>query len=600
MPEPAPTTDRVTRLRVGDESFLVASMIERCPKLMMLRELVRNALEAAATAPAGARQVRLSGIPIDGVAKLAIWNTGRGLDRDELFRMCDIASSIRKEQRLDRNFGMGAKVASLPSNRHGLRYRSCHAGIVHEVLLGYRDGTYGRLRRAGPDGAWHDVVVATADAVGEGRELSYDWTEVVLFGNEPEQDTVNDPYLGAPSMPGYWLAEELAYRFYRIDEGVELLLDTQGGRRFEPLAERIPRDYSRSSSVRLPDGVVLHYVHDAPLPDSAGQSAAGRNALFPVHGACGLVHKDELYDLHRWHEWLHVAPVFGIPFAARGVSVFIELPDGYAVLPDGYRQFLRHAGDAQAQVGCRDFAQAIHRNRPDWLIEIIDGQAPAATMPGELYADLGRLLRSLKVRRRQRALPTPSLRWPPEPPRLDQEAMPADADRAGAGAPDAAPADASVPAGPQDPGEDIDVEPPPEILMLRDEHEIEARGITRWAGRYYPETHQLFLNGLYPAVADMRQRLQTEFAWARDGEAVRSHALRLAEQSMAGRIGRLLVFALSKHGSWHDSDMHHSVSVQTLSLVAEDYAPSLPAARASLQAMLDRSHAGADRPGSGG
>ena len=30
----------ITKLRVGDEDFLVASMIERCPKSMMLRELV--------------------------------------------------------------------------------------------------------------------------------------------------------------------------------------------------------------------------------------------------------------------------------------------------------------------------------------------------------------------------------------------------------------------------------------------------------------------------------------------------------------------------------------------------------------------------------
>ena len=32
----------VTKLRVGDEDFLVTSMIERCPKSMMLRELVKN------------------------------------------------------------------------------------------------------------------------------------------------------------------------------------------------------------------------------------------------------------------------------------------------------------------------------------------------------------------------------------------------------------------------------------------------------------------------------------------------------------------------------------------------------------------------------
>ncbi len=37
----------VTQLKVGDEGFLVTSIIERCPKVMMLRELIQNALEAA-------------------------------------------------------------------------------------------------------------------------------------------------------------------------------------------------------------------------------------------------------------------------------------------------------------------------------------------------------------------------------------------------------------------------------------------------------------------------------------------------------------------------------------------------------------------------
>jgi hypothetical protein len=38
---------QVAALLVSDEEFLVASMIDRCPKTMMLRELLMNAIEAA-------------------------------------------------------------------------------------------------------------------------------------------------------------------------------------------------------------------------------------------------------------------------------------------------------------------------------------------------------------------------------------------------------------------------------------------------------------------------------------------------------------------------------------------------------------------------
>jgi sensor histidine kinase regulating citrate/malate metabolism len=70
----------VTALQIADESFLVASTIERCPKTMMIRELIMNALEAASLAPLGRRLVEISAVEIDGGTKLAIWNTGPGMD----------------------------------------------------------------------------------------------------------------------------------------------------------------------------------------------------------------------------------------------------------------------------------------------------------------------------------------------------------------------------------------------------------------------------------------------------------------------------------------------------------------------------------------
>ena len=578
---PAP----LTRLGLGAEGFLVASMIERCPKVMMLRELVRNAVEAAATAPAGQRMVRFSAVRIAGTDKLAIWNSGRGMDAAELFSMCDIASSIRKEHRLDQNFGMGAKVASLPSNRHGLRYRSCHDGVVHEVLLAQRDGVYGRVRQHGSDG-WADVVEVTAAALAEGRDIGADWTEVVLFGNAPGQDTLWDPYGGAPPMPGHWLQEELTYRFFRVDDGVELLLEREG-RRFEPLAERIDRHYSRHGTVALPDGVTLHYVYDAPLAEEAGGSVASRGALHPLHGACGLVHKGELYDVHRWHDWLHVAPVFGIPFGARSITVLIELPDGFGVVPDGYRQFLRYAGERQDEVSCRHFAPLVHRSRPDWLRALIDQQSPSARVSAHTYDELNRLLRDLKVARRRRAVPDPLPDPLPERPLPERPAaMAEDAGEAGAGDENDPEQEVAVPVPVPEPDDGFDAEPAPEILILREPQDIAARGVQERAARYYPETHQLFVNGLYPAVGEMQHGLLAEFAWAADQELVRAQALLLSEQAMAARVGRMLVFALSKQGRWHEQEVAQAWSVQALCLAADDYGSSLASARTALRSAL--------------
>ncbi|MET4043227.1 ATP-binding protein [Bradyrhizobium sp. RT6a] len=135
------SSPNVTALRVADEDFLVASMIERCPKTMMIRELVMNAIEAAINAPAGEQTIELMPKWIGGVEKLCIWNSGPGMSSEELHQICDLAASIGKDKGLDDNFGMGAKVASLPSNRYGLRYRSCKGGLRPRNFI-LKQGSY--------------------------------------------------------------------------------------------------------------------------------------------------------------------------------------------------------------------------------------------------------------------------------------------------------------------------------------------------------------------------------------------------------------------------------------------------------------------------
>ncbi|WP_191559181.1 ATP-binding protein [Brevundimonas aurantiaca] len=189
-------SDQVSPLKIGDTDFLVASTIERCPKVMMIRELVRNAIEAAERDDSGEGLVEFSTVQESGAAKLVIWNNGPGMSAEELYAMCDLASSIGKEKGLDANFGMGAKVASLPSNKLGLRYRSCRDGQVSQVVLGFRDGVYGRLKIPVPGGGSTEILTVTDDAAAHGYDCSKDWTEVVLFGNRPDQDTARDPYDG--------------------------------------------------------------------------------------------------------------------------------------------------------------------------------------------------------------------------------------------------------------------------------------------------------------------------------------------------------------------------------------------------------------------
>jgi hypothetical protein len=90
---------------------------------------------------------------------------------------------------------MGAKVAALAHNplwRGNRLGRGGGGGGVSEVVMGYRNGTYGRLR-LGPNCL--EVIDATEACIADGDyDLSLDWTEVLLGGNRADQDTVAAPY----------------------------------------------------------------------------------------------------------------------------------------------------------------------------------------------------------------------------------------------------------------------------------------------------------------------------------------------------------------------------------------------------------------------
>ena len=389
-------TSCVTALEVSDEEFLIASLIERCPKSMMIRELMMNALEASQHAPEGRRLVEISSMPVDGVDKLVIWNTGPGMGDHELLKICNIASSLGKEKSLTGNFGMGAKVASLPSNQLGMRYRSCKNGRVHEVILCKRDGVYGRLRRHDLEtDTWVEVIDQTDNAEQDGRLLSEDWTEVVLLGNEPEQDTVRDPYNGDPEQDAQWLATYLYHRFYGLPKGVKVTLfkgtnKLDGNRQFEPIPARL-RHFERNETVSLPNGMKIHYLYDAQYNDT-GHNKSISGAIASAVSTCAVVYRNELYDLSKGRQWTFEAPVFGVPFGAKHISIYIELPDNFRVVPEAYRQFLQYVSGEQVRLRAKDFEELVRENRPEWLIELIHSFAPDSRTSGEIRDELQRLL----------------------------------------------------------------------------------------------------------------------------------------------------------------------------------------------------------------
>lgn len=577
------SSPNVTALRVADEDFLVASMIERCPKTMMIRELVMNAIEAAINAPAGEQTIELMPKRIGGVEKLCIWNSGPGMSSEELHQICDLAASIGKDKGLDDNFGMGAKVASLPSNRYGLRYRSCKGGLVSEVILCQRDNVYGRLRRMSEAGSLEEVFDVTAACLNEGYDLSRDWTEVVLFGNRADQNTLRDPYEQNPAMNGQWLADYLYHRFYRLPPGLVVRFKPgahklDGTRTFRTIPERA-YPLGRSECVVLNDGTKIHYFYDPPLASTShNKSVSG--AITTDVSTCAIVYKNELYDLLRGRQWTLDAPIFGVTFGAKHISIHIELIDDFSVRPEAYRQFLRYREGDQRQVVGQDFAHLVRENRPSWIIELINSLAPADSgSTKEIRDELQRLLNSLRVK-------TTSPRLNPSGDITVEFGTSGGGSRAsnqGEGQPDGKSprvrADdlLAVPTGAKRARVSLNAERAPEIIPLHDESAIEEKGLKGKAAKFYPEAGQLFVNMHYHSIAEMRTQLELEYAHAPEPETMRRMTKEFSERTMIIRVGRAVVYALAKqlNQEWTTEDMARAQSPESLSIAADDFIDGL-------------------------
>ncbi|WP_210242770.1 MULTISPECIES: hypothetical protein [unclassified Mesorhizobium] len=396
-------------LNINDKRFLINRLIEQAPVSTLIREFFKNADESAALAPAGSRRIEIYPVEFDGVRKLAFWNTGPGMDGAELKKATDLSSSIGKDMALDANFGIGAKVSGLTMSKSGIRYRSCKNGAVSEVTIGYDEGegTYVRFPVLLPNGSYQTVYDVTAAAVAEGRGTLQDWTEVILFGESEDHDTVAEPMGKGKSVDRSYVPSAIFRRFANFSEGVEVRIDvamTKGGgkdetgkyRQLRPLADILDKLPNAERVKEQDSGLTIHYIHDPKHPLSSHSLSARANPATSSTTFCAVVHKGERYDIKTSKAWSAAAPKFGIPFGSKVLTVEIEIPDTMA-LPNQYRDGLLWPKD-RATLTADDFMDYVRELMPQWVKDVIRSESPESDDNlDDLQTDLQRLLDEFRV-----------------------------------------------------------------------------------------------------------------------------------------------------------------------------------------------------------
>jgi hypothetical protein len=154
----------------------------------------------------------------------------------------------------------------------------------------------------------------------------------------------------------------------------------------------------------------------------------------------------------------------------------------------------------------------------------------------------------------------------------------------------------AVPAGAKRARISLNAERAPEITLLRDDDQIEDKGLKGKAAKFYQDGGQLFVNMNYPAFTEMKQQLETEYAASTDPEAMRKLALELTERTIVIRVGRAVIFALAKqlNREWTTEDMARAHSPESLSLAADDFVDALQNARRRMGQVLRTSRQDAE------
>lgn len=212
---------------VSDAPFALDLWARDCPPSQFIREFTMNGIEAIESYrtlvdPNYEGEVVWTIdhalLELDGQTKLACVDTGIGMDSIEMPEYLNGLAASGKNQGLDRNFGIGAKVSAAVANPFGVVYASWKSGRGNMVELG-RDsnGTWGMRQHRLKSGDVHAVVPVSNDLKPPELDGLDHGTLVTFSGSDASQDTTLPP---RGERGERWIAKNLNQRFYEIPEWV--------------------------------------------------------------------------------------------------------------------------------------------------------------------------------------------------------------------------------------------------------------------------------------------------------------------------------------------------------------------------------------------
>lgn len=371
------------KIAIVGASHFVNRMFEACGNYQWAREFLKNSIEAGAT------KVEF-GIEWQAVEKLGLYrrtisDNATGMTKEELLSFFStLGEGAKRIGGVHDNFGVGAKIASLPWNPEGvvvISYKGGKPSMIH-IQLDDDEAEYELREFHTPNGITHAINPAEVDwgkDVNWG-EVAPTWarehgTTIVLCGSEEAGDTVlGNPKAGEKDIKG--LSVYLNTRFWDLSHTEVTVAELRSEKK-----NSWPNGPNDKDDTRRPNNRTIlgaKYYLDEIESQKGKLAAAGTVALdegrVPAHwylwegerpfihmyakrpGYIAVKYKDELFELtsHKAHfRWFGIADVK----VQQNLSIVLEpnLFDpqiaNWGIYPDQSRNRLIFTGNGEKGVG---------------------------------------------------------------------------------------------------------------------------------------------------------------------------------------------------------------------------------------------------------
>jgi hypothetical protein len=263
------------KLRITGASNFVNRMFEACGTYQWAREFLKNSLEAGATKVEFG--IEWQAVEKSGTYRRTIVDNGSGMDRDELQRFFStLGNGGKKIGGIHDNFGVGAKIASLPWNPEGVvivSYKNGRGSMIW-IVLDPDSGDYELTEFEGDEGK--NCVIDPQPVEGiDWSALRPSWlvdhgTIVVLLGSEEYPDTIlGNPQAGEKDIKG--LSVYLNSRFWDLSAVEVKVVELRSDKKSQWPQSAIDKEDTRRPNNRQIFGA-KYYLTDIKAP--SGRLAA--------------------------------------------------------------------------------------------------------------------------------------------------------------------------------------------------------------------------------------------------------------------------------------------------------------------------------------